>query len=338
MALHDPLKQFGNLSYYEAHFMDPLIWQPYVQRACSVHGFSVNHIQPGQPGTYPTFIVTVEAKNNRGSVSSIVVKFFGPLFDGAGAFATEKTVALILAQHSLGFHTPDIFAQGQLTNDWNYLIFEHIPGVSLSQAWSQLSIKALMELAAQLGGYLRELHDSTTSIQPFIPQPGSAAAWEKFPDFIDKQLRQCVTNHQKWNDLPDHLLEQLPAYLLPLEELIEPTAAPHLIHADLTADHVLGKRQGTDWHTMAVIDWGDARLGNILYELVALHLDLFKREVRLLQACLEAYRLPAFYQHNFSHKAFCMVLLHQFPMPAQVYAPYSQAASLSELAAGLFGI
>jgi hygromycin-B 7''-O-kinase len=338
MSPSDPLEQFTQLSYYTAYFMDPQVWQPYAQRVCHAHGFTFKHIQPGLAGTYPTFIASVEAQGINQAVKSVVVKFFGPLFDGAGAFSKEKAVANTLTKLPLRFHIPNILAQGQLTRDWYYLVFEYIPGMSFGQARRQLSTRALMRLAAQLGSFLRELHDNTTNRLPTNSRLGAPLEWEKFPDFIENQHRQCAINHQKWNDLPGHLVEQLPAYLLPTEQLVEITDSPHMIHADLTADHVLGKTVGSDWHTLAIIDWGDARIGNILYELVALHLDLFKGDVRLLKACLEAYRLPEFFQHEFAHKAFSMVLLHQFPMPASVYAPYQHAASLSELAQRLFGI
>lgn len=76
--------------------------------------------------------------------------------------------------------------------------------------------------------------------------------------------------------------------------------------------------------------------GNLLYELVALHMDLFHTDKNLLRACLETYGLPPFFQRDFPRQALSMVLLHQFPMPAPVYAPYRHLKSLHELADGLF--
>jgi hygromycin-B 7''-O-kinase len=337
MDLRDPLEQLKRLPFYKAHFMDPLIWRPYVEHVCQQHGYNARLVQPGLPGTYPTFIVTLDSEGTCSDIKRVVVKFFGPLFDGASAFAIEEAVALTLEHHPLRFHSPDILTQGQLTNEWSYLVFQYIPGVSVGQVREHLSAGALMELATQMGEFLYELHGSADGIQSIYPMPGSGVMWQGFPDFIENQLRRCVANHQKWNDLPAHLLKQLPAYLLSSEELIDPAVPPHLIHADLTADHVLGKQVGTGWQILAIIDWGDARLGNILYELVALHLDLFQRDVNLLHACLDAYQLPAFYQHEFPHKAFSMVLLHQFPMPARFYAPHRHVKSLNELAERLFG-
>ncbi len=139
-----------------------------------------------------------------------------------------------------------------------------------------------------------------------------------------------------------------------VDDLLDFSSPPHLIHADLTGDHLLGQLAADqhaqsavadlllptrpEWDTLAIIDWGDARIGNILYELVALHLDLFQADKRLLKTCLEIYGLPDFYRQDFARKAFCMVLLHQFPMPSRVYAPYFHVQSMDELAQGLFGI
>jgi Ser/Thr protein kinase RdoA (MazF antagonist) len=202
----------------------------------------------------------------------------------------------------------------------------------------QLSEETWMTVADQMGVFMRGLHNATSNGQPIIHIQASNRGWEVFADFLEKQRCQCLANHQLWQDLPGHLIEQLPAFLPRVDELIDLSCSPHLIHADLTADHVLGRQVNHDWQTLAIIDWGDARVGNILYELVALHLDLFRANRRLLQRCLEAYHLPAFYQSDFPRKALSMVLLHQFPMPVQVYAPYQQVPSLNQLAESLFAV
>jgi hypothetical protein len=90
------------------------------------------------------------------------------------------------------------------------------------------------------------------------------------------------------------------------------------------------------WQTHAIIDWGDAMTGNILYELVALYLDLFHSDKKLLDIFTAAYGLPDFYRDNFPHQAFSMTLLHQFPMPESVYTPYLHAQSLQAVAHGLY--
>jgi hypothetical protein len=101
---------------------------------------------------------------------------------------------------------------------------------------------------------------------------------------------------------------------------------------------LLGCLMSGGWKSLAVIDWGDAMTGNILYELVSLYLDLFQSDKQLLKVCLDVYGLPDFYQHDFPRKALSMVLLHQFPLPTRVYAPYIGVKSLQELAECLFAV
>jgi hypothetical protein len=171
-----------------------------------------------------------------------------------------------------------------------------------------------------------------------------SSGWSEFIDFLECQRANCLVNHRQWGDLPPQLLAQVQGFLLPVAELVDLASPPHLIHADLTGDHLLGQRaeqkkltpSGAEWDTLAIIDWGDTRIGNILYELVALHLGLFQSDQRLLKLCLEAYGLTDFYRNDFARKAMCMVLLHQFPMPANIYAPFKDTPSLDELAVNLF--
>jgi len=345
---------FINAPFYSAHFMELALWEPYVHQVCKRHGFGGKRIFPGLPGTFPTFIVESDAEDVRHYSASVVVKFFGPLYDGADSFHVEQSMGYFLAQRSLPVYSPVIIASGQLTPDWWYLIFEHIPGVSIGQVRQQLSADAWVGVAQQMGIFMKKLHTATAMTLSVLLQPTSAVGWEGYVDFLEEQRDHCYANHLGWNDLLPHLLEQVTDFILPADQLLDLSSLPHLIHADLTSDHLIGRLASTpetspkvpqspptntmDWHTLAIIDWGDTRIGNILYELVALHLDLFHVDKRLLRICLDAYGLPDFYWQDFTRKALSMVLLHQFPMPASVYSPHRDAHTLQELAECLFGI
>ncbi len=345
---------FSDKLYYSAHFMDLAIWEPYVYQVSKQHGFGCKRVIPGLPGSFPTFIVELAAEAVQPQFGSIVVKFFGPLFDGADSFRFEQSMEHFLAQQSLMVRSPSILASGRLALEWWYLVFEHIPGVSIGQLKQQLSTDAWEGVAVQMGAFMKALHSATATTLPIIPSPTSAMVWDGFVDFLERQRAHCYVNHQKWNDLPSHLLEQVQDFILPVEQLLDLSALPHLIHADLTGNHLLGELAPTPelsatvlqsppvgaavWHTLAIIDWGDTRVGNILYELVALYLDLFQADKHLLRICLEVYGLSVFYCQNFPRKALNMVLLHQFPMPASVYAPHQDALTLQELAERLFSI
>lgn len=349
-----PLGMDSDRAFYTAHFMDLAMWEPFLRRVCIQHGFGCFRIDPGIPGTFPTFIVELNPAINRTPYQSVVVKFFGPLFNGADSFRIEKELGQWLSWHSLPIGSPAILADGTLDKAWSYLIFEKAQGVGIRQVGQSLSTHVWRVVAEQMGLFMKRLHTVSAINLPEITQRPGALGWSSFMDFLESQRASCLVNHQQWADLPSQFLPQVQDFLLPLEELLDLSSPPHLIHADLTGDHLLGQlavdrqAQSTvadpllqtrpEWDTLAIIDWGDARIGNILYELVALHLGLFQADKRLLKNCLEIYGLPDFYRQDFARKALCMILLHQFPMPTRVYAPYIHVQSMNELAQGLFGI
>jgi hypothetical protein len=358
-----PPDAFAELRFYSAHFMDLALWRPFVRQVAVRHGFAIRGILPGFPGTYPTFIAELDHLPGQPGLDTIVIKFFGQLFDGQNSFHIERAMGHYLAQHPMNIGSPAILAEGQLTPQWSYLIFEHVPGVSIGQVRSSLSMREMEAVARQMGRFMQQLHLLTATSLPIIPQ--LSMSWSAYADFLETQTANCWLNHQRWRDLPPQLLKLLPKFIPPVDQLLDFSSSPHIIHADLTADHLLGRlspplpafniqaeesavpatssneeKEGAsaEWESLAIIDWGDSQVGNILYELVGLHLDLFQGDKHLLRLCLETYELPAFYQPDFARKALSMVLLHQFPMPARIYAPHQQVTTLEELSECLFGL
>ena len=322
---------------YAVHFMDVPLWEPYVRTICRWHGFGCDKVRSGVPGTFPTFIVEIDGGHTPRVCDAIVVKFFGPLYDGLGSFRIEQEISRWLDAQSLPIPSPCVLAEGELNHDWQYLIYEYVEGMSIGQVRDKLSLDDWSTVACLMGDYIHCLHAVTFDHQHELPlsiQPSLG----RFASFLQQQHLSCHANHLAWNDLPAHLLDQLEGFVLPVEYLIDFSAPPHLIHADLTSDHLLGSMLSGKWETLAIIDWGDAMTGNLLYEFVALHLDLFHSDKHLLRVCLEAYGLPEFYQQDFPRKALSMVLLHQFPMPARVYGPHRDSRTLQELAECLFAV
>jgi hygromycin-B 7''-O-kinase len=333
------LESFNDRTTYSAHFMDPVFWQPYVHQVCQWNSLTCLEVTPGLPGTYPTFIVRLDSKafpKPFGShAGSLVVKFFGPPFGGPASFRIELALGRLLAGLSLPIPSPAILASGQLTSDWSYLIFEHVRGLSIGQVRDQLSSDDWQSVAIRMGEYMRCLHTLTPAHLPDLP-PAIQPSWDGYASFLSRQRLNCLAHHRAWDDLPAHLLGQLEDFVLPVERLIDFSAPPHLVHGDLTADHLLGRLESGGWQTLSIIDWGDAMTGNLLYELVAVHLDLFRSDKRLLRLCLEAYGQPGFFRHDFPRQALSLTLLHQFPMPRSFYTPHQDAKTLSELAERLF--
>ena len=331
------LKDLTERAVYAAHFMDLTLWERYVEQVCQFHRFDCRQVKPGVAGTFPTFIVQQAPDRSQETTRSVVVKFFGPLFDGRTSFLVERDMGRWIEKQSLCLSSPVILAEGRLDDEWQYLIFEHVNGESIGQAREKISNSDWRRVTSQMGKYIQQLHTLTSSLTMGLPItiiPNKATHLR----FLQQQHEHCLTNHQEWKDIPVHLLDQLENYVLPVEDLIDDSEPAHLIHADLTSDHLLGSLVGGRWQSRSIIDWGDAMTGNLLYELVALHLDLFHADKQLLRICLDAYGLADFYRKDFARKALSMVFLHQFPMPTWVYEPYQRAKSLQELAEGLFAI
>jgi hygromycin-B 7''-O-kinase len=319
------LESLETLEGYRDLFYDPDYWRPYVQAVCRKH-FQVEEcrVQAVLPGTYPTFIAD----------DRWVVKFFGRLFDGEASFEKELEISQLL-KHGPQIPTHELVAHGSLLekNDdwpWPYLIFKYVDGVSLGEVMDQLSLPERIAIAAQLGRIVRQFHSLSVSGSQIF-----AHSWQGYAEFLHLQAANCRSNHQTWGSLPPHLIDQVEDYLLPIEKLIDWRRQPHLIHADLTRDHLLGKWEGRKWQTLALIDFGDARVGDLLYELVALYLDLFTVDPRLLRVFLDAYGSDLAKDDEFPHRALSTALMHEFDVFGgldQWYPAWKGIPTLTELA------
>ena len=285
---------------YSQHFMDAGLWEPYVRQVCHRHHLDpCQDIRPGLAGTYPTFIV-----NDRW-----VIKFFGRLFDGALSFAVEQEAARLVTQ-ALPVPALTFLASGNLFPrdapwQWPYLVSAFVPGVSIGEVLARLSSAAKHNLVAEMGQVVRAIHHISLQGSTVFPP-----RWQGFLDFLDAQRQACYERHRAWGSLPPRLLRQLEEFLLPTSSLVDVSYPPHLVHADITRDHLLGVLAGDSWVTRALIDWGDAMVGNIYYELLALHLDLFGCELPLLRGFLNSYGFSK--TPDFPRKAMTMSLLHQY--------------------------
>ena len=318
------LESLETLEGYRVLFCNPNFWHPYVQTVCRKH-FRVGDCQVKAvlPGTYPTFVAD----------DQWVVKFFGRLFDGKASFERELEISKLL-KHAPEIPAPELVAHGSLLErgvdwPWPYLIYKYVDGVSLGEVMDQLALAERMSLAAQLGRIVHQFHS--------LPIGGSqifTPSWQGYAEFLSLQAASCRSNHQAWGSLPVHLIDQIEDYLLPTEKLIDLNRQPHLIHADLTRDHLLGRLVGDEWQKLALIDFGDARVGDLLYELVALHLDLFAGDPRLLRVFLDAYGSDLVYDNEFPQKALSTALLHEFDVIgglAQWYPGWQDIRTLPEL-------
>ncbi len=323
-----PLNQLSSLDGYRRLFADADFWRPYVLEVCRRHNLTPHErVWMGIPGSFPAFIVE----------KRWLVKFFGRLFGGEQCFLAESAAARLLRERPV-MPVPALCAEGELDPPgadwpWPYLVFEFIDGVSVGEVWQQVGAAERLRTARQAGQWARELHR--------LPLPANgpfAETWQEHVAFLESQRKHCCANHAEWGALPARLIAQIDDYLSPTADLILPGEAPHLIHADLTGDHLLGRLEGMQWNSKAVIDFGDARTGGLFYELVALHLDLFRCDRALLGAVLEAYGYTGPRGEELARCLMSATLMHEFNVLGcpGCSEPIVSANSLHDLARSLW--
>lgn len=322
---------FASREEYARHFTDIEYWRPYVEAICERHNLAPSHhIQRGLPGSNPVFIVD----------ERYVVKIYTHLFGGAESSARELELYSLFARFPqlpfpilLAFGT--LFPVGQEWH-WPYIVISVVPGTSIGEFYEQVHHADKLALARYLGSLLYKLHNlPLDGLQSFKP------AWDGFVSFLEQQRHSCVENHKRWKALPASLIDQIDGYLLPVRTLVNQRSRPLLLHCDLNQDHVMGFLKDGPWQTTGIIDFGDARIGERLYELIALHMGLFHGDKTLLGAFLESYGIDKMVEKQFVHKAMSYTLLFEF----DVLGPIFQAApslrrvtSLAKLAELLWDI
>jgi len=332
-----PRLDFATVEDYATQFTRVAVWEPYVRAICQRHGignYSYHIIAADLAGTNPVFIIEKQDKAPEQTRRWVVKMYETRLFDGGQSCAMERAVYGLIAQHP-HIPAPALLAHGDVFGDgcWPYNVMSFVPGRSLEHVLNALSTADRHHIAAFLGRHLRALHSLPTS-------PDVLGAREPFRDFLHTQYVTCEQHQREWDALPAHLLDTLNRYLIDEAEwdtaLLEPTA--RLIHADLNADHVLGEFTDAPqpkWQPTGIIDFGDARVADRLYELVPLHLGLFHGDRNVLRAFMAAYGPDEDVQRNFVRRAMNFTLLFQFNALGWV-AEAKSASSWEALAASIW--
>jgi len=323
-----PLAALDSLPGYSHYFKDASLWEPYVRLVAAQElDCQPIFIRSGKAGTFPTFIVD----------ERWVIKFFGSLFDGAEAFSVEVAAAHIL-QADPTFPSPRLVGEGILTEQpspWRFLIFEFLPGIPFGDVYDRVSPVEREKVAELMGIFIRRLHQLPLNVESALPPERC-----NFSQYISQRLDICLQEQRRWNTLPGHLLAQVEDYLLPLDELVDGESL-HFIHADLTGDHLLGWLQNGSWRATGLIDYGDAMVGNLYYELPALYLDLFHCDSRLLQVFFRTYGYDQPLDSRFKRILMSYLLLFPFNILSffrDQLLPLNGIATLDEMATLILGL
>jgi hygromycin-B 7''-O-kinase len=289
--------------HYGTHLDDVAYWSPYVTIVLSRHHLPASELETPFAGSFPVFLA-----------GDVVVKLFGPVFDGTESHAAELAMHHLLAGHP-EVPAPGLIARGCLFDEeprWPYLVTGRLPGVAIREAG--LDHFQAVSVATQLGEAVGCLHQ--------LPAPEAVASRD-----VLRQMRAGAAERLSGFGMPGHLAEQVPDYLA------DALLATSLVHADITADHVFVDRAGL----AGLIDWGDALIADPYYELVAVYFDAFGGRWPLLTGFLRGYGWDR--DGDFGRRALQGVLEFQFDSISRIreMVDLTKVKDFGQLADMLFG-
>lgn len=231
---------------------------------------------------------------------SRVIKIFPPFH--LEQFTSESLVLQHL-QGQLAIDTPTIEYIGQI-KDWPYIIMSQLRGTLLERLWEKMKHSNKLIIMQELGRLIRQVHAiSTTGLESLD------CHWEQF---IDGQIAHCLEKHRE-NNLPSHLIEQIPHYIFSIKSLLVQIKAPVLLTGEYTPMNFLVQEQNGIWHISGLIDFGDAMLGLAEYDLLGPGAFLIQGDKELLKAFLIAYGYAKEdLTSTLSHQLTALMLLHKY--------------------------
>ncbi|MDP3268624.1 MAG: aminoglycoside 3'-phosphotransferase/choline kinase family protein [Legionella sp.] len=228
-----------------------------------------------------------------------VIKIFPPFHHGQ--FASERLL-LIHLEGKLSVKTPTLETEGEVFG-WPYLIMSKLEGTNLETLWEMMPNNNKVVILRELGHLIREVHA--------LPTEGLEAIDCYWPQFLEKQIANCVEQHQI-KGLSATLLQQLPVYIDSIKEALPKIKKPVILTGEYTPMNFLVRQIDDLWHISGLIDFGDAMLGLPEYDLLGPGAFLIQGDKQLLREFLTAYGyLPHEMTDILSHQLMALLLLHQ---------------------------
>lgn len=229
-----------------------------------------------------------------------VIKVFPPFHQSQ--FESEQLVLKHL-DGNLSIKTPTLELEGEIFG-WPYLIISKLEGTNLETLWETMPHNNKVVILRELGELIREVHA--------LPTDGLEAIDCHWPQFLEKQIANCVEQHQT-KELPEALLQQLPVYLDAIKEALPKIQKPVILTGEYTPMNFLVKQIDGVWHISGLIDFGDAMLGLPEYDLLGPGAFLIQGDKQLLREFLTSYGyLPNEMTEMLSHQLMALMLLHQY--------------------------
>ncbi|PRP86357.1 hypothetical protein PROFUN_05498 [Planoprotostelium fungivorum] len=238
-----------------------------------------------------------------------------------------------IVEQEEGYHLTN--ANESIEGGLLYVVASRLLGDPVRDVWSTLQNESIERSVDFLAENLRKLHDLKRKVSD-----EDVEHWKKF---ITKRDEDLIKDHESWFITDSTVISQMRDYIDVDRQILDAPNRFQLIHSDVNDENLIGYYPGQlpeakldttkrgegylkevyDWQPSGLIDFGDACVGDPMYDLVALHVSLFRCDKKLLRRFLETYgvdRWPLMREPGrFSRTMMMYTLLHQCNAMATVY-------------------
>lgn len=187
--------------------------------------------------------------------SKWVAKFFPASMEKA--FEREKW-ALSAAPRDLPVEIPELVGTGDL-DSWHYIVSTRLPGSTLLDVQAKEKITYIQDLCGELAGIFRLMHQIPYDGPVFHPPVWSAWIRERISNFTGKYKKR----------LPPVLLETFDAFVKSMDLSFLNTVKPVFLHGDMAPENLFMQKTGNRWEITGFIDFGNAMVGDALFDYAA---------------------------------------------------------------------
>ncbi|KAG2313571.1 hypothetical protein Bca52824_025128 [Brassica carinata] len=202
---------------------------------------------------------------------------------------------------------------------WPYIITQRCKGKIFAQLRDDLTLSDAQNLATFLGQQLRNLH-----LLPYPPvtRPellnGNGVheefkippEWKVFVDALCQKKKDVTSRLENWgNPIPRALMNKIDEYIpdeffVDLLHVFKDTDVGKemkpctWIHSDVMDDNIHMEPYADDdgqhnsWRPSHILDFSDLSIGDPIYDLIPIYLDVFRGDPDLFKKLLESYGLP----------------------------------------------
>ena len=297
-------------------YNDASVWRGLIDAICIREGIGYRQLHPASANTNAVFLLD----------RAFALKIYSPFWD---EFDFERTL-LDALQSQPEIPTPEIVGHGHIADaggvNWPYLITRYCAARPYSEIRHELANEDARSLAIQLGRIVRALHTLDAS------QYANAATERAWTDVVAERRRAAIAELVQAGVLATTIVSDLESLL---DQAIEADRREPrvVVHGDLGPDHVLCTPAGDSWEIEALIDFGDAKIGQREYEWMPLWLGFCKRDASLARAFLNVYDPDLIEDPDFPMRTIAWTVLHDFGVDAltQLWHERGQPAAIESI-------